>query len=85
MGPPFSEFRFHVQGRAEVACGDEWPLTVNSLAVRLLLLVEERVFVLGQHFLLAGHFAVPPLDGLGGLSVAAQGGAEGVDDAVNGA
>lgn len=64
--------------------GDNRELTVNSLAICLFLLIEERVFVFREHFLLAGHFAVPPFDGFGGLSGSVEGGADGIDDTVNG-
>ena len=56
---------------------------MNPLAIRLLLLVEYGIFILGHHFLLTGHFVVPPFDGLGVLSVALQSRADGVDDPVN--
>ena len=56
---------------------------MNSLAVSLLLLIEDGVFVPGYHFPLPGHFGVPPFDGLGVLSVALQSRADGVNDPVN--
>jgi len=59
--------------------------TVNSLSVIFLLLVEDGVLVLGHHLLLTGHFSIPSLNGLCALSVPLQGGAEGIDDAVDGA
>lgn len=37
---------------------------MNSLPVLLLLLIKNRVLVLGQHLLLSGHLCVPPLNGL---------------------
>lgn len=58
---------------------------MNALPVRLLLLVEESVLVLGQHLLLAGHLGKPPVDSLCGVTVALQGSAEGIDDTVHGA
>jgi hypothetical protein len=57
---------------------------VNSLAICLFLLVKKRVLVFRKHLLFAGHFAVPPFDGFGGLSGSVKGGADGIDDAVNG-
>lgn len=59
--------------------------TVNALPVALLLLIEESVLVLRQHFLLAGHLRKPPAHSLGGLAIALECGADGVDDAVHGA
>lgn len=56
---------------------------MNALAVLLLLLVEQCVLVLGQHLLLARHFPVPALDGLGGVSIALQRGGDSVDNPVN--
>lgn len=58
---------------------------MNALAVGLLLLIEESVLVLGQHFLLTGHLGIPALNSLGALTVARKSSAQGVDDAVNGA
>lgn len=59
--------------------------TVKSLPVRLLLLIEDGVLVLRHHLLLPGHLSVPPLNGLRALSVPLQGGAEGINNAVDGA
>ena len=56
---------------------------MDSLAVFFLLLIEDRVFVLGQHFLLARHFLVPALHHLRGLSVSLKGGTDGVDHAID--
>lgn len=56
---------------------------MNALAVALLLLVEEGVLVLGQHFLLAGHLGVPPGHSLRCLAIALEGSAQSVDDAVH--
>ena len=64
--------------------GDEGH-TVNALPVALLLLVEESVFVLGQHFLLTGHLGIPPGHGLRCLTIALEGSAQGINDAVHGA
>lgn len=58
---------------------------MNALPVALLLLIEQSVLVLWQHLLLARHLRVPPLHGLGALSVARECGADGVDDPVHGA
>lgn len=38
---------------------------MNSLAVLLLLLIEDRIFVLGHHLLLPGHLSIPSLHSLG--------------------
>lgn len=59
--------------------------TVNALPVALLLLIEESVLVLRQHFLLAGHLCKPPAHSLGGLAIALKCGTDGVNDAVHGA
>jgi hypothetical protein len=59
--------------------------TVNALPVALLLLIEQSVLVLWQHFLLARHLRVPPLYSLGALSVARQGSTDSIDDPVHGA
>ena len=56
---------------------------MNALPVLLLLLIEDRVLVLGQHLLLARHLGIPPLNRLGGLSVALECGADGIDDAID--
>lgn len=58
---------------------------MNALPVALLLLIEEGVLVLWQHFLLAGHLRKPPAHSLGGLTIALECGTDGVDDAVHGA
>jgi hypothetical protein len=58
---------------------------VNALAVALLLLIEESVLVLGKHLFLARHLGIPPLNSLCALSVASEGGTEGIDDAVHSA
>lgn len=50
----------------------------------LLLLIEDGVLVLGQHFLLTRHLRIPPLDSLCTVAVARKGSAEGIDDAVHG-
>jgi hypothetical protein len=58
---------------------------MNSLSVLLLLPVENRIFVLGQHFLLARHFRVPSLHGLCGyLAIALESTEHGVDDIIDG-
>jgi hypothetical protein len=58
---------------------------VNSLSVLLLLPVENRVFVLGQHFLLTRHLRVPSLHGLCGyLAIALEGIEHGIDDIIDG-
>ena len=56
---------------------------MDTLAVLLLLLIEDRVLVLGKHLLLTGHFIVPALYRLGGVSVAFQSCGDSVDNAVN--
>ena len=58
---------------------------MKTLAVGPFLLIEDGVFVLGQHFLLPGHLSVPPLKSPGGLSVPLQSGIKGVYYTVNGA
>lgn len=58
---------------------------MNSLAILLLLLIEDSVLVFGQHFLLPRHLRVPPLDGFGVVSVSLESCADGVDDTVDGA
>lgn len=58
---------------------------MNTLAVRLFLLVEQRVFILWQHLLLARHFPVPPIDGSRLQAVTCKGGADGVYHIINGA
>lgn len=58
---------------------------MNTLAVGPFLLIENGVFILGQHFLLPGHLSVPPLKSSGGLSVPLQSRIEGVYHTVNGA
>lgn len=59
--------------------------TVNALPVALLLLIEESVLVLRQHFLLTGHLRKPPAHSLGGLTIALKCGADSVDDPIHGA
>lgn len=56
---------------------------MNALPVRLLLLIEEGVFVLGQHLLLTRHFGVPSLDSLHSLVLASKSCADGVNDLVD--
>lgn len=58
---------------------------MNPLPIILLFLIKNSILVLGQHFLLTRHLLVPPIDGLGALSVPLEGGADGIDDAVNSA
>lgn len=58
---------------------------MNALPVALLLLIEESVLVLRQHFLLARHLRKPPAHGLGGLTIALKCSADSVDDPVHGA
>lgn len=58
---------------------------MNALPVALLLLVEDGVLVLGQHLLLTRHLRIPPLYSLCTVSVACEGGADGIDDSVHGA
>ena len=58
---------------------------MDALPVALLLLIEESVLVLGQHFLLAWHLRVPPGHSLGCLAIALECSTEGVDDSVHGA
>lgn len=57
--------------------------TVNSLAVPLLLAVEDGVLVLGAHLLLLGHLSLPPLHGLGRLALLGQRAVERRDDRVD--
>jgi hypothetical protein len=58
---------------------------VNTLPIRLLLLVEDRILVSWQHLLLTGHLPVPSLDCLCGLPLSCEGCADGIDDLVDGA
>lgn len=58
---------------------------MKTLPIGPLLLIEDGVFVLGQHFLLPGHLSVPPLNSSGGLSIPLQSGIEGVYHTVDGA
>lgn len=57
---------------------------MNRLAVVLLLLIEESVFVLGKHLFLPRHLGVPSLHSLGGLSLSREGSTEGINDLVHG-
>jgi hypothetical protein len=59
--------------------------TVNALPVALLLLIEESVLVLRQHFLLTRHLRKPPAHSLGGLTIALKCGADSVDNPIHGA
>lgn len=60
--------------------------TMYSLPVTLLLPVENRILVLGQHFLLQRHLPIPPLHGLCLQSAfLIQGLGNSVDNAVDGA
>lgn len=56
---------------------------MNALSVLLLLFIEDRVLVLGQHFLLARHFLVPALHHLRGLSIPLEGGADRVNNSID--
>lgn len=56
-----------------------------SFAIFLLLAIEYRIFIFGQHLLLPRHFLVPSLDGLDGPgTVSLEGSRHGVDDLING-
>lgn len=58
---------------------------MNALPVGLLLLVEDGVLVLGEHLLLTRHLGVPPLNGLGALSLTGKSSTDGINDSVHGA
>ena len=58
---------------------------MNALAVTALLLVEDRIFILGQHFLLARHLVVPPVDGFRRLALARESRGDCVHYLVDGA
>ena len=64
---------------------DKGQRTVNAFAVCLFLLVEQSVFILGQHLLLARHFAIPPVDGSCLLSITCKGSADGIYHSIDGA
>lgn len=58
---------------------------MDSLPILLLLLIKDRILVLGHHFLLSGHLSVPPLHSLGRqTAIALQRCADSVHDAVDG-
>lgn len=56
---------------------------MNALPVRLLLLIEKGVFVLGQHLLLTRHFSVPSFDSFRSLVLASKSCADSVNDLVD--
>lgn len=58
---------------------------MDALSVALLLLIEECVLVLRQHFLLAGHLGVPPGYSFGGLAIALEGSTQSINNAIHGA
>lgn len=58
---------------------------MDSLSILLLLLIKDRILVLGHHLLLSGHLSVPPLHGLGRqTAIPLQRSADRVHDAVDG-
>lgn len=59
--------------------------TVNRLPILPLLLIEYRVLVFRQHFLLTRHLVVPSLHGFSRYPVPRKCRADGVDDAIDGA